>query len=168
MTSFPVGKVASGQSPPVAMHVPVPLLRANPAGEPCSAADLARASIKMSESASGGSNTGSCKSKGTPAVSIKRYTSVSKGEDNLQTALNNGPVSVCIAADAFQTYSRGILKSCPGQIDHCVQAVGYSSSGNYWIVRNSWATNWGEDGYIRVEMGKNLCKIGNDVTFPTF
>ena len=50
--------MASGQSPPVAMHVPVPLLRANPAGEPCSAADLARASIKMSESASGGSNTG--------------------------------------------------------------------------------------------------------------
>lgn len=117
---------------------------------------------------SGSGNTGKCKASGTGAVHITGYTAVSKGESNLQTALNNGPVSVCVAADSFQTYSRGILKSCPGQIDHCVQAVGYSSSGNYWLVRNSWNTDWGEDGYIRVEMGKNLCKISNDVTFPTF
>jgi len=73
-----------------------------------------------------------------------------------------------VAADAFQTYRSGILRSCPGSIDHCVQAVGYDSDNNYWIVRNSWNTNWGEQGYIRIEMGKNLCQIDQDATFPTF
>jgi len=99
---------------------------------------------------------------------ITGFTSVTKGESNLQTALNDGPVSICVAANAFQTYTSGILKICPGSIDHCVQAVGYSTSDKYWIVRNSWNTDWGEEGYIRVAMGYNACKISNDVTFPTF
>lgn len=113
---------------------------------------------------------GKCKDKGKTkkAVSISGYTSIQRGEKNLKAALNNGPVSVCVAADAFQSYNGGILRSCPGQIDHCVQAVGYNTEDRYWIVRNSWATNWGEDGYIRVAMGHNLCKISNDVTYPYF
>jgi C1A family cysteine protease len=115
--------------------------------------------------------TGICKAK--PAnfvVSIDGYTSVTKGEDNLKTALNAGPVSVCLAATAFQTYTSGILKMCPGFIDHCVQAVGYDDgvSTPYWTIRNSWNTDWGEKGYIRIEQGKDLCKVANDVTFPTF
>jgi C1A family cysteine protease len=118
---------------------------------------------------SGSGNTGVCKfNKANVAVTISGYKSVPKGEDSLQAALNDGPVSVCLAANAFQTYNSGILKICPGMIDHCVQAVGYSTSGNYWIVRNSWAKDWGEEGYIRLEMGKNICKVANDVTFPTF
>lgn len=103
-------------------------------------------------------------------VSINGFTSVSQGEDNLKSALNDGPVSVCVAANAFQTYSGGVLKYCPGQIDHCVQAVGYDTTGDqsYWIIRNSWAESWGEDGFIRVIMGKDACKVADDVTFPTF
>jgi len=120
---------------------------------------------------SGGGNTGVCKfNPAQVAVKITGYKSVAKGETNLKAALNNGPVSVCLAADAFQSYRSGILKSCPGQVDHCVQAVGYDDSNSppYWIVRNSWATSWGEQGYIRVESGKDLCKISGDVTYPTF
>jgi C1A family cysteine protease len=118
---------------------------------------------------SGGGITGRCKfNSANIAVSITGYKPVARGESNLQAALNNGPVSVCLAAEAFQTYNSGILKVCRGQIDHCVQAVGYDSTDNYWIVRNSWATSWGEQGYIRIEMGKDLCHIADDVTFPTF
>lgn len=118
---------------------------------------------------SGAGNTGKCKVDTSKfAAKVTGYTSISKGETNLQAALNNGPVSICLAATAFQTYNSGILKSCPGQVDHCVQAVGYDSVDKYWIVRNSWNTNWGEDGYIRIEMGKDLCKISDDATFPTF
>merc|ERR1719319_1923777 len=70
---------------------------------------------------SGGGRTGVCKFKASDvAVTIKDYTSVTRGEDNLQKALNQGPVSICVAANAFQTYNSGILKICPGQIDHCV------------------------------------------------
>jgi len=116
---------------------------------------------------SGDGKSRMCKAKtGKYAVEVKSYKSVKKGEANLEKVLNEGPVSICVAADSFQTYNGGILKSCPGQIDHCVQAVGYTA--NYWLVRNSWATDWGEDGYIRVARGKNLCRISNDVTYPTF
>jgi C1A family cysteine protease len=120
---------------------------------------------------SGAGVTGTCKfAASNIKVSIAGYTSVAKGEDNLKTALNSGPVSICVAATAFQTYTSGVLKSCPGFIDHCVQAVGYDDSFTtpYWKVRNSWGTSWGEAGFIRVESGKDLCKIANDVTFPTF
>jgi len=116
------------------------------------------------------SRTGMCKKDKAKDVveSITGYKSVAKGESNLKTALNSGPVSICVAAAAFQTYTHGILKLCPGQIDHCVQAVGYSTSGDYWRVKNSWATSWGEKGFIRLKMGKNICKISDDVTYPTF
>jgi len=118
---------------------------------------------------SGSGRTGTCRfDRSKVAISIKNYHSVAKGESNLKKALNDGPVSVCLAAEAFQTYHSGILKRCAGQVDHCVQAVGYDDTENYWIVRNSWNTNWGEQGYIRIEQGENLCKIANDVTYPTF
>jgi C1A family cysteine protease len=120
---------------------------------------------------SGTGITGFCKfSASKIAVSITGYTGVAQGEDNLKTALNAGPVSVCLAATAFQTYSSGVLKYCPGFIDHCVQAVGYDDgySTPYWTIRNSWNTDWGEKGYIRLEQGHNICKVSNDVTFPTF
>jgi len=114
--------------------------------------------------------TGRCKAGTNFKVSITGYTSVTKGEDNLKAALNDGPVSVCLAANAFQFYNGGVLHLCPGTIDHCVQAVGYDDTASepYWIVRNSWAKDWGEDGYIRLVQGEDLCKIANRVTFPTF
>jgi C1A family cysteine protease len=117
----------------------------------------------------GGGKTGKCKfSAAKVAVKITGYKGVKEGEDNLLPALQDGPASVCVAANAFQTYEGGILKMCPGRIDHCVQTVGVVQSDNYWVVRNSWGTDWGEKGFIRLEMGKNICKIGNDITYPTF
>jgi len=119
---------------------------------------------------SGGSGqTGSCmfnsgRVVGGTAPKTYYYTDGSEGQ--LQSLLNIGPASVCLAADAFQTYQGGVLTSCPGSIDHCVQAVGYDTGNNFWIVRNSWGPNWGEGGYIRIQMGQNLCQIAADVTFP--
>jgi len=116
---------------------------------------------------SGRGQTGPCLADPTKfVVKIAGYRAVARGESNLEAALNNGPVSVCLAADAFQTYHGGILASCPGRIDHCVQAVGYTA--DYWIVRNSWGTGWGEAGFIRIKRGANLCQISDDVTYPTF
>jgi len=118
---------------------------------------------------SGGGRTGICKFSASKIVeSIKGHKVLAKKEEALQTELNHGPASVCVAATAFQTYKKGILKVCPGFIDHCVQTVGYDTADNYWLVRNSWNTDWGEEGYIRLEMGKNICKIANEITYPTF
>jgi len=120
---------------------------------------------------SGGGSTGVCKFNAQKvAVKVAGYTSVKTGEANLKAAVNNGPSSVCLAAEAFQSYRSGVLRSCPGSVDHCVQAVGYDDafSPPYWTVRNSWATTWGEKGYIRIASGSDLCKIADYVTFPTF
>lgn len=120
---------------------------------------------------SGGGRTGICKfSAEKVAVKIEGYVQLKEDEDALKVGVNDGPVSVCVAATAFQTYNKGILKVCPGFIDHCVQVVGYDDtvSEPYWRVRNSWNTDWGEKGYIRLEQGKNICKIRNEATYPTF
>jgi len=107
-----------------------------------------------------------------PVIQLSGYKNVARG--GLQTALlNNGPVSVCVAAESWQTYTGGILKTCTGQVDHCVQAVGYttSTSESYWVVRNSWGASWGEQGYIYLDMTANsgdICHIQEYITYPTF
>jgi len=115
---------------------------------------------------SGHGQTGTCRFDASKvAARISGYKPVARSEAALAAALGQGPVSVCLAADAFQHYTGGILASCPGRVDHCVQAVGYTAEA--WLVRNSWSTRWGEQGYIRIKRGANLCQIASDVTFPT-
>eukprot|EP01111_Echinosteliopsis_oligospora_P000271 TRINITY_DN10247_c0_g1_i1.p1 TRINITY_DN10247_c0_g1~~TRINITY_DN10247_c0_g1_i1.p1 ORF type:complete len:332 (-),score=79.10 TRINITY_DN10247_c0_g1_i1:18-1013(-) len=111
-------------------------------------------------------------------ASITDYTSdLGKNETNLQTNLVGlGPLSICLDAEHWQEYTGGILTAhecCPlgiCELDHCVQLVGYNATdpaNSYWIVRNSWGTDWGLDGYIQLQMGKNACGITKDVTWPT-
>ncbi|EGB07772.1 hypothetical protein AURANDRAFT_5846, partial [Aureococcus anophagefferens] len=76
------------------------------------------------------------------------------------------PAAVCVNAGAWDDYTGGVLRydACSGayaDIDHCVQLVGYDATGEepYWIVRNSWSTSWGEDGYIRLQMDANTCGV---------
>jgi len=84
-----------------------------------------------------------------------------------------GPVSVCLNAEPWQDYMGGILKSGCGHavsdMDHCVQLVGYNTGGStpYWIIRNSWNTDWGIQGYIYVAQKSNLCGVANEATFVT-
>jgi C1A family cysteine protease len=97
-------------------------------------------------------------------------------ETGLATALaTKGPISICVNAggNGWQVYKRGVFsKKCSGassQLDHCVQLVGYDKTGDtpYWIVRNSWNTDWGIDGYMHLEMGKNLCGVADEATVVT-
>jgi C1A family cysteine protease len=99
------------------------------------------------------------------------YSSPTQGQlQNLLT--NTGPVSVCVAAESWQTYTGGVMTSCAGSVDHCVQAVGYNSDAAtpYWLVRNSWGTGWGYAGYIYLSMTANngdICHIQEYMTYPT-
>jgi cysteine peptidase B len=118
---------------------------------------------------SGGGNTGICKvdkSKFVPGVQVTGSVSVTKGENNLEAALNKGPVSICVDASSWSSYRSGILSTCGTSVDHAVQAVGYTA--DYWIVRNSWGTSWGESGFIRIARGRDLCLISDYVVYPTF
>lgn len=96
-------------------------------------------------------------------VTLTGYTTI-KGESNMASyMLTTGPLSVCVAAEVWNTYTGGIMSTCPGGVDHCVQAVGVdTSSDGYWKVRNSWGTSWGESGFIRITYGDNTCQITDD------
>jgi len=74
----------------------------------------------------------------------------------LQAAVAQQPVSVAIEADkaVFQSYKSGIITStaCGTSLDHGVLVVGYGteSGTDYWTLKNSWGTTWGEKGYFRI------------------
>lgn len=98
-------------------------------------------------------------------------------EKTLQKNLaQKAPVSICVNAEKWQTYKRGVLSSrgCGSHssksLDHCVQLVGYGSSAKegYWIVRNSWNTDWGVKGYIYLQMGQNACGVANEATITDY
>lgn len=83
-------------------------------------------------------------------------------EGNMLIDISQTPMSVAVAADLWQTYTGGVITAsdgCGTALDHNVQVVGYNSEGNYWIVRNSWSAEWGENGFINVEAGANVCGI---------
>ena len=111
----------------------------------------------------------SCKSSSCISVSKSKvisHTNVAPNSDNdMMVALINQPVSVGIEADQrdFQLYSSGVFtNSCGTDIDHAVLLVGYGfdnvSNLNYYIIKNSWSTSWGEQGYIY--LGKDTDQFG--------
>jgi len=109
----------------------------------------------------------------TPSnIKVTGHKDVRGGESGLRNAVGTvGPVSIAIEADqrAFQFYKSGILtKGCGQRLDHGVLAVGYGSEDgqDYWIVKNSWGPSWGEEGYIRIAQGSNLCGISNQPSYP--
>jgi len=56
-------------------------------------------------------------------------------------------------------------------LDHAVLAVGYGSENgvDYYLVKNSWTANWGENGYVRIGIqdGFGVCGIQMEPIFPT-
>jgi len=119
----------------------------------------------------GNGNSGSCQfDPSNVKAKISGYKKVS-GEPALQTTLQStGPISVCVDASTWQTYQSGVLTDCGTSVDHCVQLTGYANwgtSGSYWIVRNSWGDSWGQNGFIWIQTGSDLCLIGDYATIVT-
>ncbi|URE39822.1 hypothetical protein MUK42_15728 [Musa troglodytarum] len=98
----------------------------------------------------------------SPVVVIDGYEDVSvNDEDVLLRAAANQPVSGVFTG------------SCGTELDHGVAIVGYGTSEDgmkYWIVKNSWGPEWGEEGYVRMQRGisarEGLCGIAMEASYP--
>ena len=110
---------------------------------------------------------------------INNYGDIQENDEKiLKRAVAQQPVSVAIQANlsSFRFYSRGIYSdpNCGQQLDHGVLIVGYGSDGlygkDYWLVKNSWGPQWGENGYIRIERNSDseggMCGITLQPSIP--
>ncbi|XP_066156431.1 cathepsin L-like [Euwallacea fornicatus] len=108
----------------------------------------------------------------------KGFVDIESGsERDLKSAVATvGPVSIAIDAshESFQLYSDGVYydPSCSSQmLDHGVLVVGYGTDENtqqdYWLVKNSWGSTWGQQGYIKIARNKdNHCGVATQASFP--
>jgi len=97
-------------------------------------------------------------------------------EADMLSAVSQQPVSVALEADkdAFQHYSSGVLTDatgCGSKPDHGVLVVGYGTDNgvDYWKVKNSWASTWGDGGYLKIARGgkgSGVCAILSGPVYP--
>lgn len=109
-------------------------------------------------------------------ANMTSYTTIPYGreEELSQLLYTKGPLAICIDAGQpdFQSYAGGVYdnQNCrPDGINHAVLVVGYGTEAgkNYWLIKNSWGSSWGENGYIKIaKTGKNLCGVATLASQP--
>jgi len=97
------------------------------------------------------------------------YVTQSQSEPEMVNYLYaQGPLSVCVDASSWMYYTGGVFmaSSCSTSIDHCVDSIGYNlaASTPYWIIRNSWGTDWGISGIMYLQYGQDSCAVAQVVT----
>lgn len=97
-------------------------------------------------------------------------------EDQMADDLyNEGPLAhgFYVNPEEFPFYRSGIFqsRSCDGlhKINHWMVLSGYGEYAlkPFWNAKNSWGSDWGEEGYVRILRGNNMCEIASCVSYPT-
>jgi len=112
------------------------------------------------------------------AAKVSGEQNITQGSETelFDAITNKGPVAIAFqVAGDFQSYRSGVYdstrcKSGPMDVNHAVLAVGYgtdaSSSKPYWIVKNSWGTSFGIQGYFLMVRNKNMCGVATCASIP--
>nr|AWU67389.1 putative cathepsin L [Crangon crangon] len=110
-------------------------------------------------------------------ATVTGYKSIPFGDEEIQAKVvrDIGPINVLIDASnlSFQLYYSGIYydPNCnPLAVNHALVAVGYGTQGDndYWILKNSWGSSWGESGFMRIMRNKNNhCGVASQSFYPT-
>lgn len=96
-----------------------------------------------------------------------------KGVPQIQTELmTNGPLYVAFTVYAdFETYKSGVYKHTTGESlgGHAVEVIGWGTenSEDYWLIKNSWNEEWGDNGFFKIARGVNECGIEDSVSGGT-
>merc|ERR1719400_584958 len=111
----------------------------------------------------------SCNYSGAKVTGV--YSSWSPNEPDMKEMVYLNPVGTAIYASYMFDYGGGIYdddRCCEGangcDVNHGVAVIGYGSEGgkDYWLIKNSWGTSWGESGFIRFKRGTGHCAVGTD------
>lgn len=103
-------------------------------------------------------------------VTVTNYTCnrfVENEEEMLYLLAHVGPLIVAVDATTWNHYLGGIIQyHCGIRLNHAVQIVGYDLTGDvpFYIVRNSWGTDFGNNGYLYIKYGENVCGIATEVS----
>ncbi|RXN38334.1 cathepsin S-like protein [Labeo rohita] len=109
------------------------------------------------------------------AAKCTKYKKVRRGDEEAlkQAVVSIGPISVSIDASRpqFKLYRSGIYRdpSCTNKTNHAVLVVGYGARAgqDFWLVKNSWGTTFGEKGYVRIARNQNnMCGIASRAIYP--
>ena len=134
-------------------------------------------------STEGNGTTGTCSSSGyTPHETIDSYHDIGGQNNNgvppvdsIKTHIyNHGPIWIAVdaASNGWNNYSGGIWVESGTSTDHAVSLVGWcdttvsDGSGGYWILRNSWDTDWGVAGYMYISYGSDA--VGCDADYIVY
>jgi hypothetical protein len=81
--------------------------------------------------------------------------------------LNHGPLAISLDSTTWKFYNKGEFDGCKMsyfEYNHAITLIGVTKT--YWIIRNSWGADWGENGYIRIKRGGNVCGLFDAVYYP--
>ena len=94
-----------------------------------------------------------CLDSASRSQKVSEVTTPSGSIETVKAALRNGPLVTTLDVYAdFVVYSSGIYKHSKGEYlgGHAVSIVGFNDAERYWLVRNSWGTDWGDNGFVKV------------------
>ena len=88
-------------------------------------------------------------------VTVDSWYAIQRREQEMiDYVLTKGPLTAIVDASSWSFYINGTFAGCPAKfkINHGIQIVGVNVEDGYWIIRNSWGPDWGDNGYMKLAL----------------